>query len=660
MKKLFSNLKGSSSKKKIEDKIEKSENIINESFEKAESLTDNKNEIEQLKKKIFLEIENLTLDFENAKEKLKNDFLAKEKAIIKASKKVKVNLIVSMIFLIIIAIVASMFFLDYKLKSYKALINSKDSELSNQQVEIDSLNQQINQFEAKNRSLEQYSIIEKSALVNNSSKFLYTSENKDESNNYIKSLETPSYKEYEDKGNYFVYRKMSDEYINNLGNNKDAIYPGAIILGETATSPNLALVSLPRTNLDITSNFTNTNIAATTETVYDVNLANVRNAINKIVKKNILSKYVTNMSYNDIEITKEFNIVTGLNLGIEISKLNAAFNNTIDLSNKKTNRAITFEQTYYDINTIAKPQPIEYFKQNNDLSSLGSFSPVYVSEVSYGRKGVLFISTKASSTEINEALKAAGDISKIVKKITVGSVNVGNVLNAIGLENEDMEAVAEAKIKIKKIFNESKINVIIEGGSNTNASIGINSIESFLEFWCAGFDSKELEYAVPVSYQLKNLVDNKLVDQKSLNVDNIVPKNSLLAIELKEIKLENNINPLANIENESFIVNFDAIGTVITPLKADGIFFNNDKISSSDNETLLTDIGIDSRLILKITDTSGSVVEFEIPDADKEKLMLKNIPIGVSELNVEIKTDSGKATLFFTINNKPLIKKSDI
>lgn len=271
------------------------------------------------------------------------------------------------------------------------------------------------------------------------------------------------------------------------------LYPGALIQGQGFLQGPGGLRELTirkRAPMTVVSDLASENNSVEMQTV---NYATFQNAYAKLLKTSLASGVMApaNIYFNQVEAQKSEQ--AALDLGFSVKYLGASLAGDLDSKNSTSENVFmaVFEQRAFTMSVVAPSSPSGYFsldliledlKKQEMLGNLGKLNPpLYVSSVSYGRMLIFTISSKASKSEIQAALKG------IYK----------NVLFKSDLALQD---------KYKKIINESKIKVISFGGESDQA-IQLIKTGQLNEYFN---QSPKLDSFVPLSYVIRNIKDNSI------------------------------------------------------------------------------------------------------------------------------------------------------
>ncbi len=183
-------------------------------------------------------------------------------------------------------------------------------------------------------------------------------------------------------------------------------------------------------------------------------------------------------------VNSEFDIMSriGANVSNEMFKLKLNFG--LDFNSKKNHIFGQFLQRSFSVTTDF-PKTATIFAKF--VPGVFKTRPVYVSNINYGRMAFVSVETDQHLAEVQAALDFVLNKSENVKA--------------------DVEIDAESKAK--KLFENSKINVVLVGGGAAKQREFLTnvSIEGFRNFMASEIPVNEL---VPVNFQLRYVHDNSL------------------------------------------------------------------------------------------------------------------------------------------------------
>ena len=357
----------------------------------------------------------------------------------------------------------------------------------------------------------------KSLLVISSITFIAVSCSKSEPETLEKQLAELKPVEFPDKGEEVLQSKTNRE----LGNGKkeliqvvkksmpidpvelvdisnlEVIYPGSILRGDSFMEGGLdpiAVVNPKEVTISISLHGRGLDVKRTTIP----SVSNIRQQMNNLktdinLDANTAPTYL-NYYTNSVESYASFNksFRTHARASALFGLAKKSFNyETSELSiNHDKYVLVKVRQFFYNIAVDPKP-----YDQWGDLdnTNLGTHEPVYISSVDYGRVAHLLVKTHLSAQEVH-------------KKIS-GSISLGLPIimeNKGRIENDTSQ---------NEFFTENKVTVLTLGGPLSFGAI--TDYVSFMKFLYTPSPRELIESAVPISYKVRTLKDNREVQVRT-------------------------------------------------------------------------------------------------------------------------------------------------
>lgn len=257
----------------------------------------------------------------------------------------------------------------------------------------------------------------------------------------------------------------------------DVIYPGALIKGESILDGTYTLISAKRKPITISTSLLGG--ATTSVVVNDPKLSTIREAVNSLMKQDYDVPYA-NMSFTIEQANSEQQLALSLRAsykgGVDVES-------GFDFSNKKvkTRLVAKFIQSYYTLDMDLPSQPSDLFDGSVSHNLFGTYMPMYVSTVTFGRMALFTIESELSETEVKAFLNAS-----------YASVS------------------GEVSTEFQNLQSKSTIKVYILGGSGSGASASINGFEDFKKYITEGGNFSKTSPGAPISYKLRYIKDNKV------------------------------------------------------------------------------------------------------------------------------------------------------
>lgn len=263
------------------------------------------------------------------------------------------------------------------------------------------------------------------------------------------------------------------------------IYPGSLIKGKSVSNLNFdpvvgveklpitISVSIPAINGTVSKVITNPNLSAS------------RTALNEILSQNISGDEVSSFSFDLRQFTTydELKLSFGANVKIG-SVFSAAFKDSTTKVSLKTGLVAKFVQRNFTVD-MDIPNNGQLLANNVDPATLGDYSPVYVSSITYGRMGIMAIESSYDYDAVRTAFNA-----------TFSFIKAGG---GISITSEQ-----------RKIIEESQMSVYTRGGQGAEVVKSIKGYEEFVNYIISGGKFSVNTPGVPLFFSLNYLTDHTL------------------------------------------------------------------------------------------------------------------------------------------------------
>ena len=123
---------------------------------------------------------------------------------------------------------------------------------------------------------------------------------------------------------------------------------------------------------------------------------------------------------------------------------------------------------------------------------------MYVSSVDYGRVAYLLLETDENSETIRKTI----------------SGSIGANLGKFGVEIS-----AESKNEMKKLFNSTKMKVLLWGGDIESSKV-VTDFDSFMNFLKLPSAESLVKSCVPISYRISAIRDNRPITIRTIYTEN--------------------------------------------------------------------------------------------------------------------------------------------
>jgi|GEM_PF-3446007 len=257
------------------------------------------------------------------------------------------------------------------------------------------------------------------------------------------------------------------------------IYPGSLLTAESVLSGNYhEILGVTKRHLNIVFDIRGMDGAKNKWIV--PTYSNYVNALGEMEAKTINGSQPAYVDFTASEVKSEdhLKVAIGANFSIgKFSSISSDFN--LEEERSKTVTVGKFIQEYFTV-TADRPADGIYIEEYPDPSIFGSYSPMYVSELTYGRVALFFAESTHSSKEVKAALEASFSF-------------LGKGEGSVSTEQ-------------KNILNSSRIKALIHGGSSGDAAyIFVNGYEGLKNYVGQGGEMTNDSRGAIISYKLRNL-----------------------------------------------------------------------------------------------------------------------------------------------------------
>lgn len=268
----------------------------------------------------------------------------------------------------------------------------------------------------------------------------------------------------------------------------DVIYAGAILDGNSIADGSYKIVSLPRTGGAISADLPNVDDpkALVDEVIKSKIQSATANLLNQ--KLNGSSGAKINFDIYKIESSKQLDVHLGLTVGSgNAIRVKAGF----DFNSKKVKSRILvrLQQIYYTLTFDPKGKPADYFLPTVTPAQVSAtingtkISPVFVSNVKYGRLAYYCFESEAKQDSLGAKLNATFQYAKINGTIDASFTSFCKTSN-------------------------TSIKGTIIGGSSGDAINAISGIDGFMKYVLNGGEYSKASPGLPIAYTLRRLSDN--------------------------------------------------------------------------------------------------------------------------------------------------------
>ncbi len=309
--------------------------------------------------------------------------------------------------------------------------------------------------------------------------------------------------EYIYKTDYYEAAAGYDEQLV-MNPQTDVIFPGALIKGESVLDGTYTLIPAQRKPITISTSLLGGDRVSVQ--VADPKLSTIREAINNLMKQDYQVPYA-NMGFTVEQAYSESQL--DLSLHASYKGFGVDVKGGFDFSNKniQTRLVAKFIQSYYTLDMDMPNQPSELFDGDVSRTLFGTYMPMYVSTVTFGRMALFTIESTLSETQVRAYLDAA-------------------YAGVSGQSSSDFNS-----LKAK-----STMKVYVLGGSGSDAAGTIEGFEQFKTYIQAGGNFSKASPGAPIAYKLRYIKDNtvgKIVFAASYPIVTAIPRLDNAIIDIK-------------------------------------------------------------------------------------------------------------------------------
>lgn len=273
-----------------------------------------------------------------------------------------------------------------------------------------------------------------------------------------------------------------------LSPTNDIIYPGAILDGNSIYDGSYKLISLPRTGGIISTDNVGATVAS--KTIDETVKSKVQQGVIDILNEKLSGSAGAQINFEikDIYSSQQVDMELGFTVGIaEKVKIKAGFD--FSKSSVKSRILVKFQQIYYTMTYDAKQRPADYFQPGvtgqqvyNSING-APITPVYVSNVKYGRMAFYSFESEMSQKDLRATLNAQLTTAKVSAEI-------------------------DASYSTQMKNSNTTIKGTIIGGSGNDAVQAVNGVDDFYSYITKGGEYTVGSPGLPIAFTLRNITDN--------------------------------------------------------------------------------------------------------------------------------------------------------
>ncbi|MEA1896263.1 MAG: thiol-activated cytolysin family protein [Bacteroidota bacterium] len=319
----------------------------------------------------------------------------------------------------------------------------------------------------------------------------------------IVSSEVDTTVEYIYKIDYYSAAAGFNEQIV-LNPQTDVIYPGALVKGESILDGTYTLIPAKRKPIIISTSLTGA--GSVSIAIEDPKLSTVREAVNALMDQEY-DVPPANMGFTIEQAYSEEQLDLSLHASYKLFGMSV--NGGFDYSNTKikTRLVAKFIQNYYTLDMDLPNQPSDLFKEDVDKALFGTYMPMYISTVTFGRMALFTIESELDEKDVRAYLNGS-----------YGAVD------------------AQSSTDFESLKEKSTMKVYVLGGSGSSAGAIIDGFEAFKTYIKDGGNYSKESPGAPIAYKLRYIRDNsigKIVFAASYPIRTAIPRTDNIVYDIK-------------------------------------------------------------------------------------------------------------------------------
>ncbi len=299
----------------------------------------------------------------------------------------------------------------------------------------------------------------------------------DEKDPEVINTEVDTTVEYIYRTDYYSAAAGYDKQIV-LNPQTDVIYPGALVKGESILDGSYTLIPAKRKPITISTSLTGGSTVSVV--VDDPKLSTVREAVNALMDQDY-DVPPANMGFTIEQAYSEEQLVMSLHASYKLLGVN--IQGGFDYSNTsiKTRLVAKFIQSYYTLDMDLPDRPSDLFEANIDKTLFGTYMPMYVSTVTFGRMALFTVESELDEMQVRAYLNGS-----------YSSIN------------------AQSSSDFESLKAKSTMKVYILGGNGSSAGAVVDGWEAFKNYIKEGGNFSKNSPGAPIAYKLRYIRDNSI------------------------------------------------------------------------------------------------------------------------------------------------------
>lgn len=304
--------------------------------------------------------------------------------------------------------------------------------------------------------------------------------------------------------------------------NSDALWPGAILHGDSVYDGLFAQAVFDRTPVNVSVSLENL-AGGPSATLEDPSLSSFRDAISQILASQVNGDTPANIYTEIEEVHSEEQLAVALGAGISggVAPFNISTSFNFSDQQVRSRYLVKYVQAYYTVDVNAPGNPSDWLAPTVTVDDVAEKfgdgnPPVYVSSITYGRTVLFTFESNYSATELASALEFTYS----------GGVDVSG----------------DVSVTYEELVSQSNITAYILGGSGGDAVQTIDGYTALRDFIKSGGNYSPESPGAPIAYKLSYLADNspaRLSFTRDYSVKDCVRVSQKVLVTLDSITVEN-------------------------------------------------------------------------------------------------------------------------
>jgi hypothetical protein len=264
----------------------------------------------------------------------------------------------------------------------------------------------------------------------------------------------------------------------------DVIFPGSLLKAQSITDGSYIPIIVPRMPMIISTSLTNVKGSPKDTIFHPERKSSAQEGLSRLLSRELDGNFTAKMT-KDVERIYT-NEQAKLHIGADFHGWGATVAAKFDWGNTKIKQRflVKFYQEFFSVSVDMPAKPSDMFLTAPNPQLIGSYSPVYVSNIKYGRVVLFLWETESDSTGIEADLNAAYS----------GVVAGGSV---------------QVNAKFRSLMQRASMKVFAVGGDagKVGKIVSPETLQTFIE---EGVSYNKTNQGVPIAYSLRFLNGNSI------------------------------------------------------------------------------------------------------------------------------------------------------